>query len=90
MHWIESSIYFSAAPLVAFILPLWAYRLLTIGLIIFPLAGHSGLGLWKGRKSDYNHYIHHSKFNWNYGSSPLWDHLMGTNYKEFSFGRYIF
>jgi len=79
MHWFESSVYFSAAPLVAFILPLHSYRLLTLGLIIFPLGGHSGFGSWES-EPDFNHYIHHSKFNWNYGSSPLWDHLMGTNY----------
>ena len=22
------------------------------------------------------------QFNWNYGSSPAWDHLMGTNYLD--------
>ena len=48
-------------------------------MIFFPLAGHSGYGTWHDEAS-YNHYIHHSKFNWNYGSSPLWDHIMGTNY----------
>jgi sterol desaturase/sphingolipid hydroxylase (fatty acid hydroxylase superfamily) len=48
-------------------------------LIIFPLEGHNGYGSWNIESSN-NHYIHHSKFNWNYGSSPLWDHLMGTNY----------
>ena len=37
--------------------------------------------LWDTNKEGaINHYIHHSKFNWNYGSSPLWDHIMGTNF----------
>ena len=81
MHWFESGVYFSAAPLVSFMLPLWAFRLLTLSLILFPLEGHAGFGSWE-LESDYNHYIHHSKFNWNYGSSPLWDHLMGTNFKK--------
>ena len=81
MHWFESSVYFSAAPMLAFVLPLWSYRLFTLGLIIFPLGGHSGFGSWE-KEAEYNHYIHHSKFNWNYGSSPMWDHLMGTDYKQ--------
>ena len=88
MHWFESSVYFSAAPLVSFFLPLWAYRLLTLGLIMFPLGDHSGHGSWK-IEADYNHYIHHTKFNWNYGLSPLWDHLMGTNYKKIPTSRYL-
>ena len=80
MHWFESAVHFSAAPLLSFVLPLWSYRLMTKSLILFPLEGHSGFGSWDF-EPDYNHYIHHAKFNWNYGSSPLWDHLMGTNYK---------
>ena len=76
-HWFESCIYFSSALLVSWILPLWTFRLLIIGLIIFPLEDHLGHGTWS-LESSHNHYIHHSKFNWNYGSSPLWDHLMGT------------
>ena len=50
-----------------------------IGLTIFPLEDHLGYGTWS-IESSHNHYIHHSKFNWNYSSSPLWDHLMGTNW----------
>lgn len=80
MHWLESFIYFSSA----FILglsgcPLFLVRIMFKSLIIFPLEGHNGYGLWSIESSN-NHYIHHSKFNWNYGSSPLWDHLMKTNY----------
>jgi len=79
MHWVESSIYFSSSLLVAPLLPLWAFRILTKGLLIFPLPGHAGYGTWS-KETSVNHYLHHAKFNWNYGSSPLWDHIMGTNY----------
>merc|ERR1712037_608779 len=69
-------------------LPLWVFRLLSLGLLIFPLEGHWGYGNWKSELASaldaldgsVNHYLHHAKFNWNYGSSPMWDHLMGTNY----------
>ena len=77
MHWFESIIYFSAAPMVAFILPLWWYRLLTLGLILFPLEGHSGYGT----PLSHMHYIHHAKFNWNFGDSPMWDYLMSTDFR---------
>jgi sterol desaturase/sphingolipid hydroxylase (fatty acid hydroxylase superfamily) len=80
MHWFESSIYFSSALLLGLTgCPLFLVRLMFKGLIIFPLEGHNGYGSWSIESSN-NHYIHHSKFNWNYGSSPLWDHLMKTNY----------
>ena len=81
MHWFESAVYFSAAPLVALVAPLYMFRSLSIGLIVFPLEGHWGFGNWN-KESSVNHYIHHSKFNWNYGSSPMWDHIMGTNFPE--------
>jgi sterol desaturase/sphingolipid hydroxylase (fatty acid hydroxylase superfamily) len=29
-----------------------------------------------------DHYIHHAKFNYNYGGNPLWDILMGTRFPE--------
>ena len=79
MHWFESAVFFSAAPIMAPMLPLHMFRTLSIGLIIFPLEDHWGFGNWKIEDS-VNHYIHHSKFNWNYGFSPLWDFIMGTNY----------
>ena len=79
MHWLESSIYFSAGPMICPFTPLWMSRVIMVGLLLFPLEGHHGHGTWEVEGSN-NHYIHHSKFNWNYGSSPLWDHIMGTNY----------
>ena len=81
MHWFESAVYFSSAFLLSPFVPLWISSLLYKGLIIFPLEGHSGYGSWN-MEGSHNHYIHHAKFNWNYGSSPLWDHLMGTNYSD--------
>ena len=81
MHWFESAVYFSAAPIIVLAAPLYMFRSLSIGLIVFPLEGHWGFGSWN-KESSVNHYIHHSKFNWNYGSSPMWDHIMGTNFPE--------
>lgn len=79
MHWFESSVYFSAATLFALVSPLWVVGIMYKSLIVFPIEGHCGHGTWDVEGS-YNHYIHHSKFKYNYGSSPLWDHIMGTNY----------
>mmetsp|Transcript_23079 Transcript_23079/g.33803 ORF Transcript_23079/g.33803 Transcript_23079/m.33803 type:complete len:324 (+) Transcript_23079:53-1024(+) len=80
MHWLESAIYFSSGFLLGLSgCPMWLVRLTFVGQIIFPLEGHCGYGSW-ALEASHNHYIHHSKFNWNYGSSPLWDHLMNTNY----------
>merc|ERR1719461_430505 len=76
MHWFESAVYFSAAPLLALVAPLYMFRAMAMGLLIFPLEGHWGFGDWN-KEGTFNHYIHHAKFNWNYGSSPLWDKIMG-------------
>jgi sterol desaturase/sphingolipid hydroxylase (fatty acid hydroxylase superfamily) len=80
MHWFESMVYFSSAPLLAFAgAPFWLFRMMTKGLLVFPLEGHAGYGTWAVESSN-NHYIHHAKFDYNYGSSPMWDHLLGTAY----------
>ena len=80
MHWFESSVYFSAGAILSLFCPLWVARLQMKGNIVFPVEGHAGFGNWDIEVS-WNHYIHHAKFDWNYGSSPMWDHLMGTDYK---------
>jgi sterol desaturase/sphingolipid hydroxylase (fatty acid hydroxylase superfamily) len=82
MHPVETMLYFTS-PLIAGLIgaPTWYYRMLFKALLIFPLEGHAGFGSWDIENS-HNHYIHHAKFNWNYGSSPLMDHLCGTNYKH--------
>ncbi len=51
------------------------------GFLIFPVLTHTGHGSWDN-EGTYNHFIHHTKFYWNYGNSPFWDRLMGTNYDE--------
>lgn len=79
MHAFESTVYFSSSFILSLFVPYWFCRLMFIGQIVFPLPGHAGFGLWD-KESSVNHYIHHSKFEWNYGSSTLWDYLMGTNY----------
>ena len=81
MHWFESMVYFSAALFLSVCSPFWIVRLLYKALLIFPLEGHSGHGTWK-IESSHNHYIHHAKFNWNFGSSPLWDKVMRTHYPK--------
>ena len=78
MHPIESAVYFSSgvmlAPLVvAGMLPMWAARLLCKALIISPLDGHHGFGIRESL-----HYLHHTKFNYNYGSTSFWDWQCGT------------
>ena len=78
MHAAESAIYFSAAPMLALVAPLWVFRALVLGLLVFPLNGHIGYGSWAD--DDANHYLHHARFTVNFGSSPLWDRLCGTGY----------
>ena len=36
-----------------------------------------------------DHYIHHAKFNYNYGANPLWDILMGTQFPEDTLERFL-
>jgi sterol desaturase/sphingolipid hydroxylase (fatty acid hydroxylase superfamily) len=79
MHPVEHLIYFSAAPLIAWCCPLWVVRLSFKALIVAPLEGHWGFGSWSVQ-STHHHYVHHSKFNWNYGASPVWDVICGTVY----------
>ena len=82
MHVVESTIYFFSSLLMAYLfqVPHWMFRLLHKGLILFPLEGHAGFGSWE-REDSHNHYLHHAFFEKNYGSSPLWDHIFGTNFK---------
>lgn len=79
MHPVESTIYFSSATLLALVFPFWVVRVMHLALTCFPFDGHCGFGSWS-QEDQYHHYIHHSKFSWNFGSSPLWDHICGTSY----------
>eukprot|EP00040_Diaphanoeca_grandis_P042905 m.8287 g.8287 ORF g.8287 m.8287 type:complete len:294 (-) comp6698_c0_seq1:16-897(-) len=78
MHWFESVVYFSSAAVLALITPMASMKIMTVMLLVYPLEGH--MGHFRSQNS-IDHYIHHSKFNWNYGANPIWDHLMGTDYK---------
>ncbi len=77
MHWFESAIYFSAGAGIALVAPAWLARVTFKGLLVAPISGHSGHGSWDS-EATHNHYLHHAKFVGNYGSTPLWDHIMGT------------
>jgi len=81
MHPIESLVYFSSCVLLAPVVPLWVFRVFKVSLILAPINGHAGHGSWEDLAGTH-HYIHHAKFNWNYGSSPLWDRLCGTVFDE--------
>eukprot|EP01047_Picozoa_sp_COSAG01_P002931 COSAG01_NODE_82_length_27810_cov_36.968352_19_plen_221_part_00 len=84
MHWVESAIYFSASPLIAVFFPMWIARLMLKMLVLAPLQGHHGHSITEDGLVDAHsrwHYIHHAKFNWNYGANPVWDVLMGTQFQ---------
>lgn len=73
MHPVEQAIYFSAMFLfLAVPMPFWAHRVTKLGLIVFPIPGHLNHFV------DHHHYIHHTRFNFNFGSTPLFDHVFGT------------
>lgn len=80
MHPVEHLVYFSCAlvPSLYVRLPPIIYMWNFLHLAIAPGAGHSG---WEDHfQSDQYHYLHHAKFECNYGSpSSGWiDQLMGT------------
>ena len=58
-------------------------------LLIEPLQGHSGHALAEtNRVSDVlmsagiDHYIHHAKFQYNFGANPIWDQICGTQFPK--------
>ena len=55
LHRFESSLYLSAAPLMATFAPLWMLRILSKGLILDPLEDYAGFGSWFIENS-FNHY----------------------------------
>ena len=82
-HPLESVIYFSNVLIVlALPVPYWASFYHQIALLLTPANGHQGHELAPaGCLGSHHHYIHHAKFNYNYGSPfPLWDIIMGTEY----------
>ena len=70
-HPIEQCFYFSAMLVPG--VPLWWSNLASIALVAWPIPAHFGYA-----PLDRHHWDHHQKFNYNYGSSLLWDTLLGT------------
>ena len=80
------AIYFTSLCL-CFILPMSAVevRILKLGLIVSPIGGHYGYSLQGPTGAQPQHYLHHTKFNYNYGAGlfpeGFWcDLVMGTRY----------
>ena len=71
MHPLEHLLYFSALLLPG--APLWVTNLISIAMVVNPIPAHLGYG-----PLDRHHWDHHTRFNWNFGSSMLWDVLLGT------------
>jgi sterol desaturase/sphingolipid hydroxylase (fatty acid hydroxylase superfamily) len=80
MHPIEHLVYFSAVliPAVLKVAPFWVLNLISISLIVYPIPGHIGYAPFEK-----HHWLHHTEFNYNYGSSQLWDVLFGTSFEQF-------
>jgi sterol desaturase/sphingolipid hydroxylase (fatty acid hydroxylase superfamily) len=84
-HPVEAMLYFTSIFLVCLLpIPYWAYRLHASAILLSPANGHNG---HKQGELDItgvqHHYIHHTKFAYNFGSpTPFWDYLCGTEYRE--------
>jgi sterol desaturase/sphingolipid hydroxylase (fatty acid hydroxylase superfamily) len=78
-HPVESAVYFSPS-LVFIVWPvMFSYTLrrgLHFGLLLIPCRGHHGFG--NPNKSTPEHYVHHTKFNYNFGASIDFDCIFGT------------
>ena len=83
MHAAEHALYFSALlpaavpGLVA--VPFWAVQALSIALVLYPIPSH--LAIWPFER---HHWLHHTEFNYNYGSSQLFDELCGTTFGAYA------
>merc|ERR1712232_669571 len=80
MHPVEHMLYFSALlPLLLLPnVPAVSVQALSDGLISFPIPAH--IGLWPFEK---HHFKHHREFNYNYGSSMLFDVVFGTDFEAY-------
>jgi sterol desaturase/sphingolipid hydroxylase (fatty acid hydroxylase superfamily) len=85
-HPVESAVYFSPA-LVFLVMPSVfspiARRLLNFGLLLVPCRGHHGFSRDGPHADDDDkpsHYIHHVKFDCNFGALIGFDHALGTDY----------
>ena len=88
-HPFESMTYFSSILICAVVpMPIFMAHGFRYLMILAPLGGHSGHGCDTGDArpdmalDSYNHYIHHAKHNYNYGSGilPFWDYVFGTGW----------
>lgn len=80
MHPVEHILYFSAVLPLLLVphVPPQAVQAVSNGLITFPIPAH--IGLWPFEK---HHFKHHREFNYNYGSSVLFDVLFGTDFEAY-------
>ena len=85
MHPVEHLVYFSALLLPALLdlfqaemVPFWVLSLLSVSLVIYPIPSHIGYAPFER-----HHWQHHTEFNYNYGSSQLFDVLFGTTFEAY-------
>mmetsp|Transcript_72 Transcript_72/g.129 ORF Transcript_72/g.129 Transcript_72/m.129 type:complete len:312 (+) Transcript_72:68-1003(+) len=90
-HPVEGFLYFSSL-LFCVLLPggmsRFEFAVFKIGLLLAPIGGHHGYSLTNVETGTFDlnnceHYTHHVKFNYNYGSGlfpkgRVWDYLLGT------------
>ena len=79
MHTVEHIVYFSAIlPCLLPFVPTPVLQSLSDGLVVYPIPAH--IGLWPFER---HHWQHHAEFNYNYGSSQLFDELLGTTFEAY-------
>ena len=93
-HPVEGFLYFSSLIIAIFIsFSKLEYLILKIGIMVAPLNGHLGYKRTMRKNLDVEkceHYIHHTKFNYNFGSGMwqffgegfIWDRFFGTGYRN--------
>jgi len=82
MHPVEHFIYFSVLAIHLVVpSPYWIARLFKFGLMLGPVPGHLGAFV------DEHHYLHHTWFSFNYGSSPMFDHIFGSAFNDLDIKR---
>ena len=81
-HPLEAALYFSSLTIACILpVPQWAFCLHKTALLLAPANGHHGheVPLMPWLFSSENHYLHHARFNCNYGSpTSFWDWVFGT------------
>lgn len=87
-HPLEGFLYFSTLSLVFFLRPTFTEFTIFRSLVILaPIGGHYGYDFWQGKYlAKIDHYVHHVKFNYNFGSGLfpehfVWDRLLNTRFR---------